>query len=184
MKAWLAGALTVTLATTGASAHGPTSSPLDATLHGSDGAAAPLSKWRGKPVILFYEDKDSTQLNLALKEELFERGKQHGLLEAAWVVAVANLEKFNFFPARQIALSYVRDEEKKVGVPILVDLEGTLGGKPWALPKKTSTVMLLDATGAVVYSYSGRLEDKERQVFFTALSKLIGVNLGVAESQP
>jgi hypothetical protein len=183
MKAWLAGALTITLSTGGVSAHELESSPLDATLHSSDGAKTPLSKWRGKPVILFYEDKDSTQLNLALKEELFERGKQHGLLEAAWVVAVANLEKFNFFPARQIALSYVRDEEKKVGVPILVDLQGTLGGAPWALPKKTSTVMLLDATGAVVYSYSGRLEEAERKTFFTALSRLIGVDLGT-ESKP
>jgi hypothetical protein len=178
MKAWLAGALTVTLATGGAFAHEPQSSPLDATLHSADGEQTPLSRWRGKPVILFYEDKDSTRLNLALKEELFERGKEHGLLEAAWVVAVANLEKFNFFPARQIALSYVKDEEKKVGVPILVDLQGTLGGPPWALPKKTSTVMLMDATGAVVYSYSGRLEEAERKNFFTALSRLIGVDLG------
>ncbi|HVG57735.1 MAG TPA: hypothetical protein VNA24_04225 [Hyalangium sp.] len=178
MKAWLAGTLTITLATSGVSAHEPRATPLDATLHSSDGVEAPLSKWRGKPVILFYEDKDSTKLNLVLKEQLFERGKQHGLLEAAWVVAVANLEKFNFFPARQIALSYVKDEEKKVGVPILVDLEGTLGGLPWKLPKKTSTVMLMDATGAVVYSYSGRLDEAERKNFFTVLSKLIGVDLG------
>lgn len=184
MKTWLAGALSLSLATSQASAVEHRSSPLEATLRGSDGAEAPLSKWRGKPVILFYEDKDSTKLNQALKEELFERGKQHGLLEAAWVVAVANLEKFNFFPARQIALSYVRDEEKKVGVPILVDLDGTLGGQPWSLPKKTSTVMLMDATGAVVYAYSGRLEEAERQVFFTTLSRLLGVDLMAPESQP
>lgn len=183
MKAWLTGALTVTLAATGASAQGLESSPLEAILRKSDGSEAPLSRWKGKPVILFYEDKDSTQLNGVLKEELFARGKQHGLLEAAWVVAVANLEKFNFFPARQIALSYVRDEEKKVGVPILVDLEGTLGGSPWALPKKTSTVMLMDATGGVVYQYSGRMEEAERAVFFEALSKLVGKDLK-AEPQP
>jgi len=183
MKAWLTGALTVTLATSGAYAHVPGASPLEATLHGSDGAQAPLSKWRGKPVILFYEDKDSTQLNEALKEELFARGKQHGLLEAAWVVAVANLEKFNFFPARQFALSAVRDQEKKVGVPILVDLNGTLGGPPWGLPKKTSTVMLMDATGAVVYSYSGRLEEAERKTFFDTLSRLLGKDLRT-EPQP
>lgn len=178
MKAWLAGLLTMTLTANGAPDHSPPASPLDATLRSSDGEQAPLSKWRGKPVILFYEDKDSTKLNQTLKEELFERGKQHGLLESAWVVAVANLEKFNFFPAKQIALSYVKDEEKKVGVPILVDLEGTLGGPPWTLPKKTSTVMLMDATGAVVYSYSGRLDEAERKNFFTVLSRLVGVDLG------
>ncbi len=179
MKAWIASTLAVTLATGGAHAQGTPASPLDATLHSSSGKRVALSQWRGQPVILFYEDKDSTGLNQPLKEELFERGKARGLLEAAGVLAVANLEKFNFFPARQIALSYVRDEEKKAGVPILVDLEGTLGGAPWELPTKTSTVMLMDASGAVVYRYSGRMSEAERQVFFQALASLIGVNLGV-----
>jgi hypothetical protein len=184
MKAWLAGALTVTLASSGAFAAAARASPLDATLRSSDGEQAPLSKWRGKPVIFFYEDKDSTKLNAALKEELFARGREHGLLEAAWVVAVANLEKFNFFPAKQIALSYVRDEEKKAGVPIFVDLDGTLSAAPWGLPKKTSTVMLLDATGAVVYAYSGRMDQDEREAFFTALSGLIGVDLEAGGPRP
>lgn len=183
MKAWLAGVLTMTLATGGASAYGPEASPLEVTLWSSEGARAPLSTWRGKPVILFYEDKDSVRLNLALKEELFALGEQLGLREAAWVVAVANLEQFNFFPARQIALSHVRAEEKRAGVPILVDLEGRLCEPPWELPAKTSTVMLLDATGVVVYRHSGRMEEEERESFFTTLGGLIGVDLG-AEPAP
>ncbi|MFP2909611.1 hypothetical protein ACLESD_32115 [Pyxidicoccus sp. 3LFB2] len=136
-----------------------------------------LSRWRGKPVILFYEDKDSTTLNSSLKETLFARGKERGLLDSASVVAVANLQKFDFFPARQIALSYVRDEEKKVGVPILVDLDGTLGNAPWKLPTKTSNVLLLDATGALVFQHSGRMKPEEEAAFFVALSQLIGVDL-------
>jgi hypothetical protein len=185
MKAWLASALTLTLASSGGSyAQAQPASPLDATLKDASGEQAALSKWRGKPIILFYEDKDSTTLNLALKEELFEVGKARGLLEAASVVAVANLKPYNFFPARQIALSYVRDEEKKVGVPILVDLEGTLGNAPWSLPTKTSTVMLMDASGAVVYRYSGRLGEPEKKAFFTTLSQLIGMDLGAKEPQP
>jgi len=185
MKAWLAGALTLTLASSGGSyAQAQASSPLDATLKSASGNTTPLSKWRGKPVIFFYEDKDSTTLNLAFKDELFALGKAKGLLESASVVAVANLKPFNFFPARQIALSYVRDEEKKVGVPILVDLEGTLGGAPWNLPTKTSTVMLLDASGAVVYRYSGRLGEPEKKAFFSALSELLGMDLSAQEPQP
>jgi hypothetical protein len=184
MKAWIASALTITLASGVSYAQAQPSSPLDATLKSSSGDSTALSKWRGKPVIFFYEDKDSTTLNLALKEELFQKGKEKGLLEAAYVVAVANLKPFNFFPARQIALSYVRDEEKKAGVPILVDLEGTLGGAPWSLPTKTSTVMLLDATGAVVYRYSGRLGEPDKKAFFTALTQLIGVDLSQPEPQP
>ena len=156
----------------------PPPGPVDATLRTSGGEQVRLSRWRGKPVILFYEDKDSTTLNSSLKETLFARGKERGLLDAAWVVAVANLQKFDFFPARQIALSYVRDEEKKVGVPILVDLNGTLGDTPWELPKKTSNVLLLDAAGTLVFRHSGRMKPEEQEAFFTALGRLIGVDMG------
>ncbi|MBZ4415466.1 peroxiredoxin [Myxococcus sp. RHSTA-1-4] len=177
MKAWIAGALMAALAVGSAQGGAPPPGPVDATLRTSGGEQVRLSRWRGKPVILFYEDKDSTTLNSPLKETLFARGKERGLLDAAWVVAVANLQKFDFFPARQIALSYVRDEEKKVGVPILVDLDGTLGAAPWELPMKTSNVLLLDAEGAVVFRHSGRMKPEEQEAFFTALSRLVGVDL-------
>jgi hypothetical protein len=184
MKAWLAGALTVSLAAGSAYGSTPPPGPVDATLRTSVGEKVRLSRWRGKPVILFYEDKDSTTLNLPLKETLFSRGRERGLLNSAWVVAVANLQKFDFFPARQIALSYVRDEEKKAGVPILVDLDGTLGTPPWELPMKTSNVLLLDAEGAVVFRHSGRMKPEEQEAFFTTLSRLIGVDLGATPTPP
>jgi hypothetical protein len=148
--------------------------PMDATLRGSNGKEVALSRWRGKPVILFYEDRHSTTLNSPLKEALFSRGQELGLLDAAFVVAVANLESFNFFPARGIALSHVRDEEKKWGIPILVDLKGTLGAAPWSLPTKTSSVVLLDGDGTLVYRYSGRMKEEDQKTFFQALGTLLG----------
>lgn len=183
MRAWMAGALMVALVASGAFAEDPRPAPLDATLRSSTGEKVQLSRWRGKPVILFYEDKKSTELNKPLKRELFERGKAHGLLNAAQVVAVANLEAYAFFPAKQMALSYVRSEEKRVGVPILVDLEGTLGESPWGLPKKTSNVLLLDAEGTPIFRHSGRMKEEEMEAFFATLGRLVGVELG-AEKKP
>ncbi|MCP3103706.1 peroxiredoxin family protein [Myxococcus sp. K15C18031901] len=177
MRTWIKQALSLSLVAGSTFASAPHQGPMDATLRTSTGDEVRLSRWRGKPVILFYEDKDSTTLNAGLKEDLFARGKERNLLGSAFVVAVANLQKFDFFPARQIALSYVRDEEKKVGVPILVDLKGTLGEPPWELPTKTSNVLLLDAGGAVVYRHSGRMKPEEQTAFFAALSQLVGVDL-------
>ncbi|MBN8229425.1 hypothetical protein JYK02_18095 [Corallococcus macrosporus] len=177
MKAWITGALTVTLAAGSASGASPDPEPVDATLSTSKGERVQLARWRGKPVILFYEDKDSTTLNAPLKAELFARGRERGLLQSAFVVAVANLEKYDFFPAREIALSYVRDEEKKAGVPILVDLKGTLGQAPLKLPTKTSTVMLLDAEGTLVFRHSGRMKPEDQDRFFATLSGLVGQDL-------
>ncbi len=178
MTKWMAGMLTIALLAASPSlAVEPTEGPLDATLRGSDGKEVALSRWRGKPVILFYEDRHSTTLNSPLKEALFARGKAMGLLDAAWVVAVANLESFDFFPARGIALSSVRNEERKWGIPILVDLDGTLGAQPWNLPKKTSSVLLLDGSGTVVYRYSGRMKPEEMETFFHTLGVLVGQDI-------
>ncbi|WNG43974.1 hypothetical protein F0U60_07615 [Archangium minus] len=175
MTTWIAGMLTTAvLATSPTLTTEPRVGPMNATLRGSNGKEVALSRWRGKPVILFYEDRHSTTLNAAFKEALFARGQSMGLLDAAWVVAVANLESFNFFPARDIALSYVRDEEKKWGIPILVDLKGTLGAAPWNLPTKTSSVLLLDEQGSVVFRYSGRMDAEDMETFFQALATLLG----------
>ncbi|QDE80874.1 hypothetical protein BHS07_04525 [Myxococcus xanthus] len=185
MKAWIAGALSISLAAGSALGAAPATEPVDATLRTSAGKEVQLSKWRGKPVILFYEDKDSTKLNSTLKKELFARGQERGILDAAWVLAVANLQNFDFFPARQIALSFVRDEEKKVGVPILVDMDGALGKAPWKLPVKTSNIVLLDSEGALVYRHSGRMKPDELTTFFAVLSRLVGVDLNApAPSEP
>lgn len=178
MTVRIAGMLTAALLAAGPSlAAEPQVGPMDATLRGSSGKEVALSRWRGKPVILFYEDRHSTTLNSPLKEALFSRGEELGLLDAAFVVAVANLESYDFFPARGIALSYVRDEEKKWGIPILVDLKGTLGAAPWSLPTKTSSVLLLDGNGALVYRYSGRMKDEDQKRFFQALGALLGRNM-------
>ena len=171
----IAGMLTAALLAASTSlAAPPQAGPMDATLRGSDGKEVTLSRWRGKPVILFYEDRHSTTLNGPLKEALFSRGQELGLLDAAFVVAVANLESFDFFPARGIALSHVRDEEKKWGIPILVDLKGTLREAPWNLPAHTSSVLLLDGNGALIYRYSGRLREEDQKLFFQTLGALVG----------
>jgi hypothetical protein len=47
-------------------------------LRGSDGKEVTLSRWRGKPIILFYEDRHSTTLDSAFQEALFERGRALG----------------------------------------------------------------------------------------------------------
>lgn len=162
----------------------PCEPPRDALLRGSDGDRVQLSRWRGRPVILFYEDRHSLKVNQPLKDALFTRGRSAGVLRAAAVLAVANLKSFNFFPARGIALSYVRDAERKAGIPILVDLEGTLTKRGWDLPGKTSSVLVLDPRGAEVFRASGPLTPPETQRFFAVLGNLLGRDLTAAGARP
>ncbi len=150
----------------------------DAQLRTSSDEPVTLSRWRGRPTVLFYEDKNSTEQNAALKRELFARARYHGLVGRANVLGVANLHGLNFFPANLFALSAVRDAEKKDSVPVLVDWNRTLSSPPWNLPPESSSVVLLDDTGRLVHAWSGPLGRREIDEFFARLSALLQMEIG------
>ncbi len=129
--------------------------------------------FRGRPSVLFYEDKDSTQLNQALKDALFAAGKKNHLLDAVSVVAVANVQAYDWFPARNFVVSAVKDTEKKVGVPVYLDWTGQLTKKPWSLAPDNSTVLVVDRTGAVKWSHKGKLSAAEVDEVLALLGTLI-----------
>ena len=58
---------------------------MDARLVETGGDPRALSNYRGKPVVLFYEGRGTTEVNRELKTQLFARGKERGLLDGAWV---------------------------------------------------------------------------------------------------
>jgi hypothetical protein len=143
------------------------------TLTGTDDRPVSLARFAGKPAVVFYEDRGSTATNQALKEALVEQGRRHGLLHAVRVIAIANISAYNFPPARQIATAFIRRAERRAGIPILLDLSGTLQAQPWALPDDASTVLLLDAGGRVVWRHSGKVPPAETTRMFDQLRRLV-----------
>ncbi|HUM13769.1 MAG TPA: hypothetical protein VLT82_22670 [Myxococcaceae bacterium] len=152
----------------------------DAQLRTSSDEPVALSRWRGRPTVVFYEDKGSTEQNVALKRELFARARAHRLFGRAHVLGVANLHGLDFFPANLFALSAVRDAERKDSVPVLVDWNRALSSPPWNLPPAASSVVLLDADGQLVHSWSGPLGSRDIEEFFSELSQLLKVEIGPA----
>lgn len=146
---------------------------LDVHLENADGEAVALHPLLGKPTIVFYEERDSTSLNQPLKDELFKRGKKENLLDAVQVVAVADLEGYNWFPARNFALKGVRDAQTKAGIPVYVDWSGTLRGAPWKLKEKTSNVVLLDSNGDLALKLDGKVDEKMQRQLFDALGAML-----------
>lgn len=173
---WLSGVVMLTVCGAWASARlGQRVPPRDAALASSRGKTVQLKTLFGLPTVLFYEDRHSTALNQPTKDALFMHGQREGLLRAVKVVAVADLEGYNWFPARDFALAAVRDAEAKAGVPILVDWRGVLRAPPWSLPAETSTVLLLDAQGGVVFARSGSLNETDQADLFNTLRAMLAV---------
>jgi hypothetical protein len=150
----------------------------DAQLRDSSNEPVSLSRWRGRPTVLFYEDKGSTEQNVTLKREIFARAKAHQLIGKANVLGVANLHGLDWFPVKLFALSAVRDAERKERVPVLVDWDHTLCAPPWSLPPEASSVVLLDADGHLVHAWSGPLGPRDIDEFFAELSGLLNVDIG------
>lgn len=151
--------------------------PLDASLRDSRNVTTSLSHYRGKPTILFYEDRATAHENDPFKHALIARGRTHNVSTAANVVAVADLQRYDFFPVRGFALQAVRDVEKRNRIPVLVDWNGVLTAPPWNLPRGTSSVVVLDPQGNAVYVHSGKLAQPDIEAAFASLTRLLNVDL-------
>ncbi len=135
--------------------------PLDATVQTSLGAAVKLSTLWGMPVVLFYEDKDGASQNQPLRFALSTQRQPRTLTEVVKVVAVANVEGYDWFPVKNFVLSSVRDAERASGIPVYLDWQGALQRKPWALSGKGSSVVVLDGKGRSIFSKNGALSHEE-----------------------
>jgi predicted transcriptional regulator len=148
-------------------AHG---AAMDARVSNTKGQSVWLAQLWGKPTVVFYEDKDGTFQNQALKDALFQKGKETGLLEAVSVVAIANVRGFDWFPAKNFVVSAVKDAEGKSGIPVYLDWSGALSAKPWSLESVGSSVIVVDAAGEkVLFSKHGKLSAEEIEQVFQLL---------------
>lgn len=131
----------------------------DIVLLRADGTEVAFSAYNGKPCIVFYEDRGSTEKNQAFKAQLFALEKDFSA--RTHVIAIANLAAWNFFPARDFALAAIRKLEKKLCIAILVDFQGALTAAPFRLPNEGSTVVVLAPDGVEVMRKSGTLSVAE-----------------------
>jgi hypothetical protein len=156
----------------------PAHGACDTRLERTDGTPAPLVAAPDKPAAIFYEDRGSTGTNQALKDAIYQRGRAEGLLEAASIVAVANIQAYDFFPAKDFALAFIRAAEQRAGVPILIDAAGTMSRAPWNLPATGSTVVLLDRDCREVSRHTGALDAAARDALLERLRGLVAARPG------
>jgi hypothetical protein len=147
--------------------------PLAVQLERTDGSTVDLTSYRGKPAVLFYEDRASTSLNQSVKDAVWARARRDGLEAAANVIAVANIQAYAWFPARNFAITFIRQMEKRIGIPILLDIHGALTSAPWNLPGDTGSVLLLDANGIIVSQQSGKLTPADTERLLAALETIV-----------
>jgi hypothetical protein len=148
----------------------------------SVGTAAPLvifEETNGKKVtlpqsrvtLIFYEDKDAGPQNQRTRDvvgPITDKAENKPLLN---FMAVADLEKWNWFPAKNYALKEMSKIEKKEDCTLYADWHGIVR-KSWKLSKGKSGIILLDAAGVVKFFGEGPLKPAETEELVKQLAAL------------
>lgn len=142
---------------------GPAGTVVDADGHGRD-----LHSNQGKPTLLVYEDQAATKQNVALKSELSRLAAGDKYRTAIALVAVADVEGYDYWPARGFVKGAIRKESKKLGNTIYVDWNGGVR-KAAGFKKGMSTILLMGRDGKILFSHEGTMTPAQR----TALLDLL-----------
>jgi peroxiredoxin len=142
---------------------------VDVTLESSRGGNRALSTYRGKVVVLFYEDRHHTETNARIKEAVARYGQEHKLQDKVEVVAVANLKGYDFSPASNIARRAIKAIAAKVGIEILMDWRGD-AMTPLGVQDSNANVVVLDRGGVIRYRITGRLHEGDEKALLAAVS--------------
>jgi hypothetical protein len=146
--------------------------PADFTVQDHSGKTAKFSTLRsGHPTIVFYEDKDGGEQNDHFKQRL---GKLQGKSPAAKkvvVVAIADVSSWNFWPAKGFVKNALESAGKKAGVTVWADWSGA-GRASLSASSDASNIVMLDASGRVVWASSGKLTVPQEDDLLNRVEKL------------
>jgi hypothetical protein len=112
----------------------------------------------GKPTLVIYEDQDARAQSRHAKDVI---GRVNTLVEnqaRVDVLPIADLEKWNWWPAKKYALADIRKKAKETRSTIYLDWTGALR-KSWGLERKQSHLVLVDGSGRVLWAHAGECGD-------------------------
>ncbi len=130
------------------------------------------SQVAGRPLLLVYEDKESSTQNQAFKDELsrLAKGPQASRIVLA---AVADVQGYDYWPARGFVKDAIRSQSRAIGAPIYCDWSGAMR-RALGLQRRTSSIILYDATGHVVFAHEGAMDQATRARAISLLNAAIG----------
>lgn len=147
----------------------PATGPVDFTLETSSGKKDSLSNYRGKVVVIFYEDRMHVETNIKTKLAIEKYGAEHQLQDKVAVLAIANLKGLDFNPARDIARNAIRGMAQRFDVSIWMDWKGQLIDL-LGVADENANVVVIDKQGVLTWKKTGRLGDAEQKEMLAAVN--------------
>ena len=134
----------------------------NATLEDADGRVSELRAFRGKPILIVYEDRDSAKQNQPLKDDLARLARGEGYRARVALAAVADVSAYDFWPARGFVKDAIRDESRRQGTTIYCDWTGAFRSA-YHLRRGVSSVVLVGKDGRVLFAAEGAVPAEQRR---------------------
>lgn len=134
----------------------------------ADGKALETKTFKGKPMLIVYEDRDAAEQNTALKKELSDLAKGDKYKSKIALAAVADVSSFDFWPVKGFVKDAIREESKKAGTTIYCDWNASFR-KAFKLTKGKSNIVLVGKDGKVLFAGDGALSESNRKKLLALL---------------
>ena len=131
-----------------------------------------ISRLASRPVLVVYEDKDSAAQNQEFKNELSALARGDRYRAAVGLVAIADVQGYDYWPVRGFVKDAIRDQSLKFGTVIYCDWDGA-AQRALGLQRGTSSVVLYGRDGKVIFSHQGAMSTAERQEAFDLLRRQV-----------
>ena len=125
----------------------------------------------GQPLLVVYEDQEGGKQNHAMKDLIAAYHDPIANRAKLTVWPVADVSRWNWWPAKSHALADVKKAAQKDNTRILLDWTGALQ-KAWGLRRKTCSVVLLGADGKVRFASEGEATPQQRDALERELQAL------------
>ncbi len=166
------GALSIALATPAFALPKEGDAAPNARVEDADGRSTELKAWKGKPILIVYEDKDSALQNQALKADLAKLAKGDRYKSKVALAAVADVSSYDFWPVKGFVKDAIREESKKQGTTIYCDWSGSFRAV-YKLRRGVSNVVLVGKDGRVLFTAEGAASLQQRKRLIKLLKEQI-----------
>ena len=134
----------------------------NASMEDADGRRTSVNAFRGKPILIVYEDKDSATVNQAMKDDLAKLAKGDRYKDAVALLPLADVSSYNFWPVKGFVKDAIREESQKVGATIYCDWDGSFRSA-FDIRVGSSSIILIGKSGTVRFAQGGALSAAQRE---------------------
>lgn len=142
----------------------------NASMEDADGRRTSVSAFRGKPILIVYEDKDSATVNQAMKDDLAKLAKGDRYKDAVALLPLADVSSYDFWPVKGFVKDAIREESRKVGATIYCDWDGSFRSA-FDIRVGSSSIVLIGRSGAVRFASEGALSAAQREELIALLKE-------------